>query len=440
MLRRKITDDLIKWKANPKKHPLLVTGARQVGKTYTIEDFALKNYDSYIYMNFEKSPSLKGIFDGDLDIETLVMKITARFVDVKIIPGRTILVLDEIQSCPNARTALKSFSGDQRFDVIATGSLLGLNHSKVSLYPTGYEEYLVMRTLDFEEFLWAIGADEGLIFSVSGKLNRKEPLDQFILETFEEYYRRYMAVGGMPEVVDDFTVHKDFGRVRAIQEKIIRSYEDDISKYAERTAKTRARECLHSVPDQIGRRFRYSEIGGVHGARRSLYDSGIEWLIGAGVVFKSYKITEPARPLTYNRNMNLFKLFVHDVGLLVAMTEKETASMLLEGNQLVNGGKIAENATACEIIRKRIEPMYFGDKDLEVDFVTAIGSDVVMIEVKSGNNKTSKSLDSVMSRSKGHMRGIKLERTNILIDRDGVEHYPLFAAAFIFPDDSGYKL
>jgi predicted AAA+ superfamily ATPase len=440
VLRRKITDDLGKWKKNPKRHPLLVTGARQVGKTYIIDDFARKNYDSFIYINFETTPSLRKIFDGDLDMDTLAMKISARFSEKKIVPGKTILVLDEIQSCPGARTALKSFSGDPRFDVIATGSLLGLNHSKVSLYPTGYEEYLEMHTLDFEEFLWALEIDAGLISSVSEKLNRREPLDPFILETFEEHYRKYMAVGGMPEAVDDFAANKDFGRVRAIQEKIIRSYEDDISKYAEGIVRTRAKECLHSVPDQIGRRFRYNEVTGVHGARRSMYDGGIEWLIEAGVAFKSYRVTEPALPLTYNRNMGLFKLFIHDVGLLVCMIEGETAPMLLEGDSSVNGGKIAENAVACELVGKRIRPMHFGRKDLEIDFVTVLGRDVVMVEVKSGNNKRSKSLDSVMSGERGRMRGIKLERTNVAIDEEGVEHYPLFAAAFIFPDDSGYKL
>ncbi|MCL1811171.1 MAG: AAA family ATPase [Methanomassiliicoccaceae archaeon] len=430
----------MKWKANPKRHPLLVTGARQVGKTYSIEDFAAKNYESYIYINFEKSPSLRKIFNGDLDMETLIMNITARFSETKIVPGKTLLVLDEIQSCPNARTAMKSFSGDPRFDVIATGSLLGLNQSEVSLYPTGYEEYMEMYSLDFEEFLWALGIGADIISSVSTKLNLKEPLDPFILETFEGYFRQYMAVGGMPGVVDDFIVNKDFGRVRAIQKNIIRSYEDDISKYAKGVVRTRAKECLYSIPDQLGRRFRYNEVTGVHGARRSMYDGGIEWLIGAGVVFKSYKITEPTPPLTYNRDMALFKLFLHDVGLLVCMMESDTVSMLLEGSPLVNWGKVAESAVACEIVRKQIEPMYFEDKNLEVDFVTVIERDVVMTEVKSGNNKMSKSLDSVMSRKIGHIRGVKLERSNVITDHTGVEHYPLFAAAFIFPDDSGYKL
>ncbi|MDR1405476.1 MAG: AAA family ATPase [Candidatus Methanoplasma sp.] len=440
MLRRKISDELMKWKANPGKHPLLVTGARQVGKTYAIEHFAESNYERVIYMNFEKSPSLKGIFGGDLDADALMLRITARFSDAKIIPGKTVIVLDEIQSCPNARTAMKSLSGDLRFDTIATGSLLGLNQSKVSLYPTGYEEYMDMHTMDFEEFLWAIGTDSDLISSVRNKLNCKEPLDPFITETFEEHYRTYMAVGGMPEAVDDFVTNRDFSRVRAIQKKIIRSYEDDISKYAEGIAKARARECLHSVPDQIGRRFRYTDVKGVHGARRSMYDGGIEWLIGAGVVFKSYKVTDLSPPLTYSRSMNLFKLFLHDVGLLVAMMERDTASMLFEGNSLVNGGKVAENVTACEIVSRNVEPMYFGEKDLEVDFVTVIGKDVAAIEVKSGNNKMSKSLDSVMSRSNARIRGVKLEHTNVNIDDNGVEHYPLFAGAFIFPDDSGYKL
>jgi predicted AAA+ superfamily ATPase len=440
VLRRKITGELAKWKANPKRHPLLVAGARQVGKTFAICDFAEKSYESRIYMNFEESPSLRRIFDGDLDADTLVMKITARFGDAKIIPGRTVLILDEIQSCPQARTAMKSLSGDPRLDVIATGSLPGLNHNKVSLYPTGYEEYMDMRSMDFEEFLWAIGIGEGTISDASGRLRRGEPLDPFVAETLEGYYRMHMAVGGMPEVVEDFAAHRDFGRVRAIQRKILRSYEDDVSKYAKGIDGTRARECLRSVPGQIGRRFRYSEVTGARGARRSMYDGGIEWLIGAGVVFKCYKAADLSLPIAYSRDMGLFKLYLHDTGLLTAMMEGGTASMLIEGEGGANWGKVAENAAACEIAGKGIEPMYFEQKDLEIDFVAALDGRAALIEVKSGSGRGSKSLDSMMSKMRGRARGIKFEREGAGTGEDGIERYPLFAAAFVFPDDSGYKL
>ncbi|MDR3282579.1 MAG: AAA family ATPase [Candidatus Methanoplasma sp.] len=444
MLRRKITENLLKWKANPDKHPLLIRGARQTGKTFIVDDFAKKHYKSCIHINFEDDPRYSEIFNGGLSQKSLTRLISSAFLDIPIIPGDTLLFLDEIQSCPRARVALKFLSGGD-FDVIATGSLLGVNSSKVSSYPVGYEEYMDMYSLDFEEFLWAIGMKEDVISYVADNIRDGHAIEQPLLDDFQKYFAWYMAVGGMPEVVNDFIKNNDFGRVRAIQQRIVENCKSDISKYAEGVMKSRAKECLESIPDQMGDRFRYVDVSGVKGARRSMYDGGLEWLMDAGVVFKCHNVSAPVPPLKFNRNFDVFKVYLHDTGLLVSMIDDIDVLRLISGSALVNKGKIAENVVAGEIVRKSRKLMYFerkskGKDSLEIDFVLNLGDGVAAVEVKSGNNNKSKSLDSVMGEKYRVPRGIKLETTNVLKDDRGVEHYPLFACAFVFPDESGYKL
>lgn len=195
MLERKITQKLLEWKNEEKKPCLLVRGARQVGKTYIIDDFAKNNYESYIYINFELMPNYKKIFDGNLDIKTLIMKLEVTFPKIKIIPNKTILFLDEIQSCPNARTALKTFALDGRIDVISSGSLLGLYYKDVKSYPVGYERIIDLYPLDFEEFLWGIGIKRETIEYVRDRFNELKELDEYILKQFSESFKMYMLVG-----------------------------------------------------------------------------------------------------------------------------------------------------------------------------------------------------------------------------------------------------
>jgi len=204
VLKRKISDTLLEWKNTPKKKCLLVKGSRQVGKTFIIEDFAKKNYGNYIYINFEISPRMKNVFEGDLDVDSLIRNLSIRFPRVKFEPGNLIIFLDEIQSCPNARVSLKSFSLDGRFDVVASGSLLGLNYKEVSSYPVGYETEIEMRSLDFEEFLWALGISDEVITYVAETIREKKPIDNSVLEKMEEYYKQYAVVGGMPAAVNKF--------------------------------------------------------------------------------------------------------------------------------------------------------------------------------------------------------------------------------------------
>lgn len=440
MLRRKITDRLMKWKNTSDKNCLLVKGPRQVGKTFIIDDFAKKNYGNYIYINFEIMPEKKDIFKGDLDVDTLIREMSIHFPKIRFEPGNLLIFLDEIQSCPNARVSLKAFSIDKRFDVIASGSLLGLNYKEVSSYPVGYETAAEMRSLDFEEFLWAFGISEDVISYISDSIREKRSISNSVLKKMDEYYRLYAVLGGMPRVVKRFLETNSFAEAFLVQKEITDGYMDDISKYAPKDSKPRIRDILRSVPAQLmkdNKRFRYSDIAHrKYGYGSREYDGGLSWLHDAGIVNYCYNLREPHAPLTANIRPDCFKVYMHDTGLLLSMMEPATAVAVHNGDIRTNKGAIAENITAEELSKNGVMLTYFEKNGkIELDFVLNPDGTVAVLEVKSGNNTKSKSLDSAMSEKYGVKRGIKLENTNIFVDHKGVEHYPLFAAAFLFRTD-----
>jgi len=440
MLRRKMTDYLLEWKNKPKKNCLLIKGPRQVGKTYIVEDFAKKNYRNYIYIDFETMKEMKEIFKGDLDTNTVIREMSLRFPNVKFEPGNLLIFLDEIQSCPEARVSLKPFSIDGRFDVIASGSLLGLNQKEVSSYPVGYVTPVEMRSLDFEEFLWAFGISDDNIKYIFDSIVEKKLLSASTLNLMDEYYRRYMVIGGMPEVVSRFIETNSFAEAFKVQEEILEEYEKDITKYAKDEDKPKIRSVMRSIPVQLAKenkRFRYSDISpqGKGGGVREYGDS-IDWLHDAGIVNYCYNLQEPHAPLATNLKLDCFKLYFHDTGLLMSMMDRGVAIAVNIGDVKANKGSIVENITAEELSKNGVMLTYFERKGkLEVDFILNQDGRVTALEVKSGNNTKSKSLDSVMSERYGVERGIKLEKTNIYVDEKGVEHYPLFAAAFLFRFD-----
>ncbi|MCL1983938.1 MAG: AAA family ATPase [Methanomassiliicoccaceae archaeon] len=436
MLRRKITDDLLKWKNAPKKKCILLKGARQVGKTYIVDDFAKKNYGNYIYINFELYPEMKKIFDGNLDVDSIVRGLSTHFPKIKFKPGDLMIFLDEIQNCPNARVSLKSFSLDGRFDVIASGSLLGLNYKEVSSYPVGYETIMELRSLDFEEFLWAFGISDEIISYLSDSVKKKVPITNGILEKIDEYYRWYAITGGMPEAVNIFIETNSFGEVISVQKSIIAGYMNDISKYAPDEDKKKIWETFRSVPSQLSRenkKFRYSGVNGCgKGEGSEEYGSSLLWLYDAGIIKFCNNLQEPYAPLAMNMIPDKFKVYLHDTGLLVSMMDPGVPIALLGGDMKINKGAIAENMTAEALSKKDIPLLYFAKNKLEVEFFINVDGIVTALEVRSGNNKRSKSLDVVMSSKYEVERGIKLEKTNIHTDEKGVEHYPLFASSFLF--------
>ena len=437
MLERKITNTLLEWKQEEKKPCLLVRGARQVGKTFIIDEFAKNNYKNYLYINFELMPEYKSIFDGNLDIKTLIMKLEVTFPEINIEPKETILFLDEIQSCPNARTALKSFALDGRIDVIASGSLLGLYYKEISSYPVGYERIVDLYPLDFEEFLWGIGIKKDTIEYARNCFQELKPMDEYVLKQFQEQFKMYMIVGGMPNIVREYIETNSLTKVLTMQKAIIENYLLDVVKYAETVNKQKIINTFQSIPIQLSKKnkkFLYTDINkGERDVGERKYASAIEWLKDAGIINFCYNLSEPALPLISNIRLNSFKIYMRDTGLLIAMLEEGTQKAILEEDLYINEGALLENIFASEITTKHDKLMYFERKSkLEIDFILNIEGKVTAIEVKSGNNKQAKSLMSIVQNYKTVTRYIKFEKDcNVYKDDKNVEHYPLFMIMYL---------
>lgn len=315
MLKHKMYDVFLSWKNEKKKECLLVKGARQVGKTYLIREFGKNEYESFVEINFHEQKSLKIIFEGDKSAEEIYKRLTANIPGVRLIPGKTLIFLDEIQKCADARTALKFLAEDERFDVIASGSFLGLSYGKdnddevekVESIPVGYEKPVMMYSLDFEEFLWAYGYSGDTVEYLKGFYTGKEKIPPDICEKFESLVREYLVVGGMPEVVADFVRNKDFTRVQDIQDKILASYSDDIAGHAKGAEKVKVRACFDSIPRQLAKenkKFKYSEVE--HKATARKYRDSVQWLMDANMAYICCNTTTPMLPLRAYEKENEF--------------------------------------------------------------------------------------------------------------------------------------
>ncbi|MGN0682242.1 MAG: ATP-binding protein [Oscillospiraceae bacterium] len=399
MLKRKMYEQLLKWKNTKVKECLMIKGARQVGKTFLVREFAKAEYESFVEINFHMQSSLKVIFEGDKSAEEIYKRITANIPGVKLIPGKTLIFLDEIQKCANARTALKFLAEDAKYDVIASGSLLGLAYGKdddkevkeVESVPVGYEKPLMMYSLDFEEFLWAYGYDSDTIDYLKEFYNSKEKIPFELNEKFETILKEYLVVGGMPEVVADFMEHKDFTRVQEIQDKILASYADDISQHAKGAEKVKVRKCYDSIPRQLAKenkKFKYSEVESKATARK--FGDSIQWLCDANMAYICYNLTTPILPLKAYEKDTEFKVYMNDTGLLLALYGFATKQALLNGNLkgFAKGG-IFENFVAQTLVKNSYSLHYYKPNDnSELEFVIERNGEVVPIEVKAGNTAT----------------------------------------------------
>ena len=432
MLKRKIEKVLIDWKNKEgKKNCLLIKGARQVGKTFIVERFAESHYASFIHMNFDKNESLKDIFAGDLDVGTLRKQITLNIPTAQLIEGETLIFLDEIQQCPRARTALKFFAIDGRYDVIASGSLLGVKYKEVPSYPTGYEDEIVMRSLDFEEYLWALGVTEEAIAGLKEYFDEGKQVPEAMHKKMLGYLREYIVIGGMPAVVDEFVKTSNFNLALKAQRGILRNYENDVAKYAEPPAvRVKARACFLSIPRQLAKgnkKFQYSVVERSGTARK--YDSSIDWLRDAGMIVVCDNLTLPQSPLKTSVKEGFFKIYVHDIGLLVAMFEDGAQKDIMDGDVGLGKGAVYENLIASIFARSEKELFYYADGDrLEVDFVVRIDGKVTGVEVKSGRGAAI-SLKTAMRENAG-LIGIKLISGNVG-EADGIKTYPLYMAMFL---------
>ena len=399
MLKRKAYDELLKWKKEHKNKCLMVKGARQVGKTYLVREFGKKEYESFIEINFIKQKELKDIFEGELSAENIYKRMSLLMSDIHFIPGNTLIFLDEIQNCGNARTAIKFLAEDGRYDVITSGSLLGLTYAEngdeeaeiPESVPTGYEDFITLYSLDFEEFLWAEGYSADTINILREYFENKVKVPDGINEKYESLFREYIVVGGMPDVVANYVVNHDFNQVQEIQERILENYKFDISKHAKGAEKTKVRKCYDAIPVQLAKelkKFQYSTVE--KGQTRKKYGDSIQWLEDSALVHVCNNIQEPFIPLMANAREDQFKLYINDTGLLCALYGTETKKAIMMNTIKGNAkGGIYENIIAESLVKRGYKLYYYKpNDDNELEFLIEKDGEVRPIEVKAGNNAT----------------------------------------------------
>jgi len=432
MLQRKIDFTLLDWYNRKNKPALLVMGARQVGKTTSIRTFAVNHYKSFFEINFEERPSLKRIFEGDLDAVTLYEKLSVAGLG-KLIPNNTLLFFDEIQSCPQARTAIKFLVEDGSYDVIASGSLLGINYREVSSYPVGFESKIEMHSLDFEEFLWANEITPKIIDGLKIHYQEKTLVDPFIHNRIMDLFRRYLIIGGMPAVVSTYIETHDISEVMLQQKMIIQSYRDDISKYAG-NKKGLAKAVFDSIPMHLAaknKKFVLAEIE--KGAKNRKYEDAIMWLYDAGIASYCFNISDLHLPFKLSERRNIYKFFMRDTGLLSCMSLGNVQDAILNGDISINEGSITENAVADLMLKNGHSLYYFDVKGrLEIDFMINIENTVMPVEVKSGADyKRHASLSKVLSDTNRNISSaIVLCNDNTHLENT-ITYYPLYMVMFL---------
>lgn len=399
MLKRKIEQELLNWKNTPGHKPLIVKGCRQCGKTYSVKKFAEEHYENVVYINFFESSIYAAAFSGSLEPDHITMMLSALLGNkANFVPGKTVLIFDEIQECPEARTSLKFFRNDARYDVICTGSLLGVKGygREPRSVPVGYETVITMYPLCFEEFLWANGISESLIVLLKKHINEKTPVEEALHIKLKQLLLQYAVVGGMPDVVQTFIDTKQMNTVLAMQRDIVRSYEDDMVKYADETDKALIKQCFQSVPKQLAKenkKFQYSLIK--KGSTAAKFAGSLQWIEDAGIITRCYSLHATELPLDGNSDDSIFKVYMADTGLFVSMLEDGTQFDILNGNLLGYKGAIFENL-AADIFTKMGRKLYYYHRDsgLEIDFFIRYKGKCTPVEVKAvhGNAKSLKTV------------------------------------------------
>lgn len=432
MLKRKIFDELIEWKNTKTKECLFLKGARQVGKTFIVEQFGKQCYKNYIYINFFENPTYKNIFDNSLEADEIYKKMSIYIPNVKFINNDTLIFLDEIQECPNARTALKFLAIDNRYDVIASGSLLGINYKEIASIPVGYEKELTMYPLDFEEFLWATGTDDKAISYIKSFFDKKIKVDEGINEKMFQKLREYIIVGGMPDVVNTYLKTNNLSDVQQTQDKILSDYKNDIIKYALTFEKPKIRKCYESIPFQLAkenRKFQYKVVEKGSSSRK--YEDSIQWLIDANLVIPIYNVSNPIIPLSAYIKEDNFKIYLNDIGLLCAMYGFDIKAPIYD-NSLKGPAKggIYENLICNILTSKGYKLNYYklDNSTQKIEFLISKNSKVIPIEVKAGNN-SSISLNKFIEEYKSPY-AYKLINGNLGVAENKIT-LPLYMAMFI---------
>lgn len=429
-LKRKIDKFLDEWLISDKKKPLIIKGARQIGKTKTIEEFAKRNNLSLVEINFVLNPEFRDIFDDGYKVDKILENISFKDPSLEFIPGKTLIFFDEIQKCINAATSLKSFKIDGRFDVICSGSLMGLSYKEIESVSTGHKIDYTMYSMDFEEFLWALGYKEEQIESLYECMKNLSPLSETQFNVLLDRFHQYMVLGGMPEVVKLFVDQKNYSGTLALQKQIILDYEEDITKYVEGLDKTKILNVFRKIPVFLGqdnKKFRISKVA--HGARNREYTGVTDWLIDAGIVNISYCLNDLALPLKGNYDSDNYRMYFMDTGLLVASLDEESSKDLRDNKNFnTYKGAIYENIVG-DMLKKSGYNLYFyknEDGTQEVEFFVRDANNLIPIDVKATNGKV-KSIKSFIEDKniKDINFGIKLAEKNIGFENN-IYTFPYF--------------
>lgn len=418
LLKRKIDKYLTDWKNRPDRKPLIIKGARQIGKTRSVEWFAGQNYASVIEINFIEQKKYREIFNDGFEVDAILKNISLLNPELKFIPGNTIFFFDELQACPNCATSLKFFKLDGRFDVICSGSLMGISYREIESNSVGYKEDYEMHSMDFEEFLWAMGYNDEFTADLLSHMLDVRPLSELQMDTLMSMFRDYVIIGGMPEVVSTYVRNKNFSGTLDIQRQLLKDYEEDITKYVEGLDKAKVKAVYNHISTFLAKenkRFQITKIA--RNARNRDYMGCVEWLADAGVVNMCYCLNQPELPLKGNYDPKMYKIYFKDTGLLIASLDEEAQEDLRANRNLgTYKGAIYENIVGDMLVKQGYRLFYYhSDRPaLEMDFFIRDADSLIPVEVKANGGATA-SLNRLLNDDKYNdvKYGIKLGYRNI---------------------------
>lgn len=444
MLKRKIEDDLLQWKNAYSDKACIINGARQVGKTFSAREFGSKNYDVVYELNFLENNALKEIFSGSLDAESLLASIRITFTELQFKEKSTLIFLDEIQECPQAITALKFLSKDTRFDVIASGSALGLAYKSSSSFPVGSTYNINMHALSFEEFLWAKSLDADIFEMLKNHFETKKEIPLAIHNKMLEFLCEYMVVGGMPEVVQAYVDKHDFNLVHTLQKNIYSDYVNDIARFSSPEIKIKAESCYKSIVTQLEKenhKFQYSQVEKKGSARK--FESSIDWLVNAHLAYCVFNVSKIEFPLKSFAKQDNFRLYMNDIGLFISCYDFSLVSALLKNEEIEKAeqnniilktakGAIYEALAADILLKDNHSDLYFFRNDqgnIEIDFIIEGKHGAIPLEIKAGAKTKTKSLNRVLE-NENITFGYKFGSQNIGIAGKKIT-MPLYMLMFI---------
>lgn len=435
LLKRKIDSFLADWKATEGHKPLIVKGARQIGKTESINAFAKKNYDSVIEINFVLQKKYRSIFDDGYEVDRIIKNISLLNPSFSFIPGRTILFFDELQACPDCATSLKSFMIDGRYDVICSGSLMGINYRDIESNSVGYKEDYEMHSMDFEEFLWAIGYDGAMVENLYSHMKGLVPFSDLEMKVMLEHFHDYMTIGGMPAVVNSFVKNGNFSGTLQMQRQLLKDYEDDITKYAEGLDKAKVKNVYNHISVFLAKDNKKYQITKVaKGARSREYIGTVDWLSDAGIVNVCHCLSNIELPLKGNYEENNYRIYFRDTGLLIASLDDEAQEDLRANRNFgTYKGAIYENIVGDMLVKQGYELFFYRNEQgtLEMDFFVRDRDSLVPVEVKAKNGATASLVNLITKDKYSDVRyGIKLAERNIGFE-NGFYTFPYFLTFLI---------